>query len=180
MSLSERANDKGKDCSVSLSVIPCSLQDAREYVRQVHRHHAPPLSGLFAVACADGERVCGVAIVGRPVARLNADGFTAEVTRLATDGTKNACSALYAACWRACRALGYRKLITYTLASEPGTSLVASGWTEVGRVKGRSWDCPSRPRVDRHPTQDKILWAVSLPLDCQGVLLNSTKGKISQ
>ena len=139
---------------MGLTVVPCSIQDAREYVRQVHRHHPPPLSGLFAVACAEGERVCGVAIVGRPVARMNQDGFTAEVTRLATDGTRNACSALYAACWRACRALGYRRLITYTLASEPGVSLRASGWREVGSVKGRSWDCPSRPRVSNYRTVD--------------------------
>lgn len=146
---------------MSLAIVPCSIQDAREFVRQFHRHHAPPLSGLFAVGCAEGECVCGVAIVGRPVARLNQDGFTAEVTRLATDGTQNACSALYAACWRACRALGYRRLITYTLATEPGVSLRASGWREVGRVMGRSWHCPSRPRVDHHPTQDKIRWEVT-------------------
>jgi hypothetical protein len=143
-----------------LTLAPCSIQDAREYVRQFHRHHRPPLSGLFAVACAEGERVCGVAIVGRPVARMNQDGYTAEVTRLATDGTKNACSMLYAAAWRAARALGYRKLITYILASEKGTSLAASGWREIAKVKGRTWDCPTRPRVDRHPTQDKIRFEV--------------------
>jgi hypothetical protein len=141
-----------------LAVVPCSISDAREYVRQFHRHHRPPVSALFAVACAAGERVCGVAIVGRPVARMLQDGWTAEVTRLATDGTRNACSILYAACWRASRALGYRKLITYTLASEGGSSLRAAGWREVGRVSGRSWNCKSRPRVDRHPTQDKIRW----------------------
>jgi len=144
--------------ALKLSIVPCSIQDAREFVYQFHRHHNPPVSGLFAVACAESDRVCGVAIVGRPVARMNQDGFTAEVTRLATDGTKNACSALYAACWRACRALGYRNLITYTLASEPGTSLLAAGWKEIGKVTGRSWHCESRPRVDRHPTQDKIRW----------------------
>lgn len=145
-----------------MTITPCSIQDAREYVRQFHRHHAPPLSGLFAVAVADGERLCGVAIVGRPVARMHQDGYTAEVTRLATDGTKNACSALYAACWRASRALGYRRLVTYTLATEPGTSLIAAGWREVGRVTARSWHCPSRPRVDRAPLQEKIRWEAPL------------------
>ena len=141
-----------------LQVVPCSIQDAREYVRQFHRHHNPPLSGLFSLACASGETVCGVAIVGRPVARMNQDGFTAEVTRVATDGTKNACSLLYGACWRTARAMGYRKLITYTLANEPGTSLKAAGWRIVGTVIGRSWHCQSRPRVDKHPTQDKLRW----------------------
>lgn len=135
-----------------------SLSDAAEFCAQHHRHHKPPVGGLFAVAVAEGELVRGVAIVGRPVARGNADGWTAEVTRVATDGARNACSMLYGACWRAARALGYRKLITYTLASEGGASLRAVGWRTVAEVKGRSWDTPSRPRVDRHPLQDKLRW----------------------
>ena len=141
-----------------LVIVPCSIQDAREYVAQFHRHHAAPVSGLFALACAADGRVCGVAIVGRPVARMLQDGWTAEVTRVATNGTPNACSILYAACWRAARALGWRKLITYTLATEPGTSVRAAGWRELGAVTARSWDCPSRPRVDRAPLQAKIRW----------------------
>ena len=142
-------------------MVPCSIQDAREFLCQFHRHHGAPLSGLFALACAAGESVCGVAIVGRPVARMLQDGWTAEVTRLATNGTKNACSLMYGACWRAARALGYRKLVTYILSTEPGTSLTAAGWREVGRVAGRSWHCESRPRVDRAPKQDKIRWEVT-------------------
>lgn len=145
-----------------LEIVPCSISDAIEFVRQHHRTHRPPQSGLFACAVAEGERVCGVAIVGRPIAQGLQDGFTADVTRVATDGTKNACSALYAACWRAARALGYHRLGTYILAEEPGTSLRAAGWRELYRVKGRSWDCPRRPRVDRHPLQDKIRWEVAV------------------
>lgn len=143
-----------------LQVVPMSIGDARAFVLQNHRHHPPPVSGLFAVGCFT-DHVCGVAIVGRPVARGNQDGFTCEVTRLATDGERNACSMLYRACWRAARALGYRRLITYTLASEPGTSLVAAGFAEVGRVKARSWHTPSRPRVDRTPLQEKIRWELT-------------------
>lgn len=99
-----------------------------------------------------------MAIVGRPVARGLQDGWTAEVTRVATDGTPNAPSALYGACWRVARALGYRRLVTYTLATEPGTSLRAAGWRVVGEVRGRSWSCASRPRVDRAPAQEKLRW----------------------
>lgn len=141
-----------------LEIVPCFLSEAREYVRQMHRHHQAPVGGLFACAVADGERVVGVAIVGRPVARMLQDGFTAEVTRLATDGTKNACSMLYAACWRAARALGYRTLVTYILASESGTTLKASGWKLIGEAGGGSWSCESRPRVDKHPLQEKLRW----------------------
>ncbi len=123
-----------------------------------HRHHKAPQGGLFAVAVSDATNVRGVAIVGRPVARMLADGWTAEVTRLCTDGARNACSMLYAASWRACRALGYRKLITYTLAEEGGASLRAAGWTVVGEAGGGSWSRKSRPRVDNHPLQAKLRW----------------------
>jgi hypothetical protein len=106
----------------------------------------------------DGERVCGVAIVGRPVARGLDDGLTLEITRVCTDGTPNAASALYGAARRATFALGYRKLVTYTLASESGISLRASGYRVVGEVQGRSWNCASRPRVDKHPLDNKLRW----------------------
>lgn len=141
-----------------LAVVPCSIQDAKRYIDEHHRHHRPPVSGLFAVAVASDANICGVAIVGRPVSRVLDDGWTAEVTRTCTDGTKNVCSMLYAACWRAARALGWRKLITYTLDTESGTSLRAAGWRVVGKVDGRSWNCAARPRVDAHPTQDKLRW----------------------
>lgn len=145
---------------MSLRITPCTLREARSYVEQFHRHHRPPQGGLFAVACADAEKVRGVAIVGRPVSRMLDNGWTVEVTRVATDGARNACSMLYGAAWRAARALGYRRLITYTLleegghpcaasassvsdllAVEVGTSLVAHEWTPIRynrRSAGRS------------------------------------------
>jgi 1-acyl-sn-glycerol-3-phosphate acyltransferase len=147
---------------VSLAVVPCTLSDACAFVGQHHRHHKPPQGGLFAVAVADGDAVVGVAIVGRPVAgnRMKAEerGWVAEITRVATDGTPNACSMLYAACRKACLALGYRKVITYTLQSEPGTSLRAAGWRVVAEVTGKTWNTTRRPRVDKHPLQDKFRW----------------------
>ena len=147
---------------MSLHIVPCFIQEANEFVRSHHRHHRPVVSALFAVACAnDAGQVIGVAIIGRPVARVLQDGFTAEVTRLATDGSRNACSILYAASWRAARALGYRKLVTYTLPEEGGASLRASGWKCIGEAGGGSWSRKDRPRVDMHPTQTKMRWEVS-------------------
>lgn len=143
---------------MSLRLVPTTIGDAREFVAQHHRHHGSPVSALFAIAVADGDVVRGVALVGRPVARALQDGYTAEITRCCTDGAKNACSMLYGAAWRAAKALGYQRLVTYTLASEPGTSLVASGFRIVGRTTARSWDCASRPRVDRAPLQEKLRW----------------------
>ena len=110
---------------------------------------------------SDGEGIVGVAIIGRPVARMLCDGWTLEVTRCCTNGTRNACSALYAASWRAARAMGYKKLVTYTLKSENGASLKASNWKIVGEVTARSWNCQSRPRVDTYPLQAKLRWEVS-------------------
>ena len=146
-----------------LTVVPCELAEANSFVARHHRHHGPVAGHKFSLAVADeSDVVRGVAIVGRPVSRvLQSGGWTLELTRLATDGCPNACSALYAAAWRATRALGYRRLVTYILNTEPGTSLLAAGWRCVGRTEGGSWDCPSRPRVDRHPTQPKLRWEVS-------------------
>lgn len=151
------------DTRQRLVTVPMSVRDAMEYVRQHHRHHRAPNGGLFALGCAteDGNKVVGVAIVALPVARmLAADGWTAEVTRLCTDGTPNACSHLYSAAWRAARALGWKKLITYTLPEEGGASLRGAGWRCIGEAGGGSWSRASRPRVDRHPTQIKLRWEV--------------------
>lgn len=144
---------------MKLNLQPISLKEACRFVADHHRHHKAPVGGLFAVAVNDGEEVVGVAIIGRPVARMLQDGWTAEVTRLCVlDGHPNACSKLYAACWRAARALGYRRLLTYILKSEPGTSLKAAGWKCLGNAGGGSWDRPSRPRVDTAPIEQKTLW----------------------
>ena len=124
-----------------LEIVPTTLAEANAFVAEHHRHHGRVVGHLFSIAVSEAEKVCGVAIIGRPVARHLDDTFTVEVTRVATDGTRNAASKLYGAAQRAAFALGYRKVITYTLASEPGTSLRAVGWKVVGEVKGRSWSC---------------------------------------
>jgi len=142
-----------------LTIIPCNLADAKAFVAQHHRHHAPSGGHKFSLAVADEDNVIrGVAMVGRPVSRMLDEGWTLEVTRVATDGCPNASSALYGAARRATFALGYRRLITYTLDTEPGTSLTAAGWKCLGTAGGGSWDCKSRPRVDKAPTQTKIKW----------------------
>lgn len=145
---------------MSLDLAPCTLREARSFVAQHHRHHRAPQGGLFAISAIDDDYgVVGVAIVGKPVARMLDDDYTAEVTRLCVlDGVRNACSMLYAACWRAARALGYRRLVTYTLPEEGGASLRAAGWRLVGEAGGGSWSRKSRPRVDTHPTQLKMRW----------------------
>lgn len=141
---------------MKLTIVPCELSEANAFVAQHHRHHRPVVGHKFSLAVESEGEICGVAIVGRPVSRMLDDGWTLEVTRVATNGTKNACSALYAACWRAARAQGYRKLVTYVLSSETGTSVRAAGWKEIGKAGGGSWSRGSRPRVDTHPTQEKI------------------------
>ena len=119
-----------------MRITPITLREASAFVEKHHRHHKPPQGALFAIAASEGDQVVGVAIVGRPVARLANDGWTAEVTRLCTIGNKNACSMLYGASWRAARAMGYRKLITYTLPQEGGSSLRGAGWTCLGEAGG--------------------------------------------
>lgn len=138
---------------------PITRDEADAFIRDHHRHHRPPVGALWrhAVHNDDGVTV-GVAVVGRPVARALDDGLTVEVTRLCTDGAPNACSMLYGAARRAADAKGYRRGLTYILASENGASLRAAGYRLLWTVEGRSWDCPSRPRTDKHPTDDKVAY----------------------
>jgi len=140
---------------------PLSIREAQAFIALVHRHHRPPQGAKFAVAVACLGRLVGVATAGRPVSRTLDDGYTIEVTRVAVlEGFPNACSKLYAAVWRAARAMGYRKAITYTLPEEGGASVRGAGWRLVGAAGGGSWDRPAcgRPRVDTHPTQTKFRW----------------------
>lgn len=143
-----------------LSLQPITFREACEFIRKLHRHHKPPQGWLFGAAVNDGEKVVGVVTIGRPVARMLQDGFTAEVTRCCTDDTPHVASKLYAAAWRAARAIGYRRLITYTLATERGTSIRAAGWREIGKAGGGNWNKPSRKRVDTTPemAEQKTLW----------------------
>ena len=138
---------------MALRIRPVTLKEANALVERLHRHHPPDRGHKWSVGVElDGE-LCGAAIVGRPKGRgldRPRDGarFTAEVTRLVTDGTPGACSALYGAAARCAEAMGYDHILTYIREDEPGTSLVAAGWKPETEVTARSWDCPSRRRTD--------------------------------
>ena len=143
-----------------LHLQPVSFPEAAEFIRLHHRHHLPMQGWKFGIAVNDEEKIVGVIAVGRPVARFLDNGLTLEITRLCTDGTSNACSILYAAAWRAAKALGYKRLITYTLKEEINSSLLASNYKIVYETKGGSWNRESRKRIDKHPVGEKILWEV--------------------
>ena len=153
---------------MSLEIRPITLQAANAYVGQFHRHNLPTTGHKFSVSCYDGDRLCGVAIAGRPVSRRLDDGLTVEILRVCTDGTRNACSILYGACSRCAKEMGYKRVVTYTLVSEPGSSLRAAGFKNCGEAGGVSWNVPSRPReeiqeslfgtVRKYPDEKKIRW----------------------
>ena len=146
-----------------LQLCPMSLEDANAFVEKVHRHHKPVIGHKFSLGATLAEKLVGVAIVGRPVSRMRDDGWTLEVSRLATDGTRNACSFLYGASARAAFALGFKRIGTYILASEHGGTLKASGWRLIGEAGGGSWSRTDRPRVDKHPTIGKLLFERAAP-----------------
>lgn len=143
---------------MKLVAAPISFTAAADFVRVHHRHHTPPAGHKFSIAALAGGETVGVVIVGRPVSRHRDDGMTLEVTRLCTTGHPNACSFLYGRAARAAFALGYTRVGTYILKSEPGTSLKAAGWHVIAETPGRSWSVPSRPRADKHPIEPKILF----------------------
>ena len=143
---------------MSLELVPVTLEEANAFVSKWHRHHKAVPGAKFCVGVANDGTMCGVAIVGRPVARMLDDGWTLEVNRTCTDGTRNANSLLYSAARRAAWALGYKRLITYTLPEETGASLRGAGFRTVGEAGGGPWSRESRPRIDTHPQQKKIKW----------------------
>lgn len=141
-----------------LYVKPISFKAACDYITQTHRHHKPPQGHKFSIGLFQGNDMVGCAVVGRPIARRLDNGWTAEVTRLCTSGVKNGCSMLYAACANASKGMGYKRIVTYILDSETGTSLKASGWVMTAISPGVSWSVPSRPRDDKHPLGEKQRW----------------------
>lgn len=156
-----------------LTIKPISLAQANAFIIDKHRHHDKVQGHKYSLACYDGDQLCGVACVGRPVGRYLDNGETLEVTRLCTDGTYNACSILYARCAKVAKDMGYKKIITYILDTESGTSLKASGWhCEEPNAGGGDWSCQSRPRErieinlfgekQKYPINKKQRWCKEL------------------
>jgi len=146
---------------VSLHLVPVTLKQANEHVQHWHRHSKPVRGHLFCVGAAtENGTLVAVGLAGRPVARNLDDGQTVEVTRIATDGTRNANSLLYGALTRAAFALGYRRVVTYTLATESGSSLRAAGWKVIASMPARpGWDTVSRPRHNsQYLSAPRQLW----------------------
>lgn len=145
-----------------MEIRPCTLKTANEYVKQHHRHHPPTTGHKFSIACYDGDRICGVAICGRPVSRHLDDGVTLEINRLCTDGTYNACSMLYGACARIAKEMGYHSVITYILESENGASLKASNFICEGEAGGEVWTGKRSGRDNGVPKEKKTRWRRTL------------------
>lgn len=151
---------------MSLRLVPLKRAEANAWIRKHHRHNGPVVGDIFRVGVARGEDLVGCAIVGRPVSRVlqAREPLTVEVLRVCTKegAPKGAASMLYRAVMRAAWALGYTRIVTYTLVEEKGTSLMVAGYRTIGeRRKGRSWNTPSRHRVDKHRISDRLLWEAS-------------------
>lgn len=146
---------------MTLRVVPLTLKQLNEEVERLHRHHKRVQGHRFSLGVLDGEKLVGACSVGRPVARKCDTYLTAEVTRLVTDGTYNACSILYAAAARACTAMGFKKIQTYILYTELGTSLKASGWQLVSVTQGGDWNHSKANKGTRRidqPQKQKQRW----------------------
>lgn len=140
---------------MTMKIVPLELRELNELVSRLHRHHKPVQGHRFSIGLEhNGEIIAGCS-VGRPVARKTCQRSVLEVTRLVTNGTKNACSALYAAAARVGRELGYKSIQTFILESEPGTSLVASGWELDGTSAGGDWTSASKPNRRQDQPQCK-------------------------
>ena len=152
--------------------MPLTLKDANAVVAAWHRHHKPVTAHRFSLGAVDDTgAVRGVAIVGRPVARMTDAARVAEVLRVATDGTRNACSLLLGAAARTAKGMGFESIQTFTLPVEGGASLRGAGWVLVGGAGGGAWGRPSRARVDAAPTAVKSKWVRQLNPPRPGVVM---------
>jgi len=133
-------------------IVPLTLAQARRYVADHHRHNEPPIGHRFSIGLERDGALVAVVIAGHPQARKADDGRTLELLRLTTEGDRNACSRLYSAAVRAAAAMGYRRVITYTLDTESGSSLLASGFTVDGTSPGSEWKHTDGPRSADRPT----------------------------
>ncbi len=143
---------------MSLRLVHVELEDANAFVDSLHRHHKTVVGHKFSLGAVEDGKLVGVAIVGRPVSRMRDDSVTLEVTRLCTDGTRNACSFLYGAAARAAFALGYERIGTYTRKDESGASLRATGWKLIGERPGGSWAWQGDPKRTAVDMTTKLLW----------------------
>lgn len=141
-----------------MRVAPITFREASAYIDHLHRHHRATIGCKFCISVLgdDGE-IHGVAVCGRPVSRRLDNGFTLEVNRVCSDGTRNVCSMLYGACCRIAKEMGYRKVITYTLVSEDGASLKASNFVYEGEAGGTHWT-GKRNRGQDIPAEMKKRW----------------------
>jgi len=168
---------------MNLIVLPIELKEANAFIAAFHRHHAPVVGDRFSLGCVDDNGLIhAVCVIGRPVARLAGHPRdVAEVTRLASDGTPNSCSMLYGAAARACKAMGFRRLQTYTLPEEGGASLRASGWIDEGEAGGGQWKhTDGKARRTDQPIDKKTRWSITfnrqsldliMPPACDGLTM---------
>lgn len=142
-----------------MKIVPITQRDAKAWIDKVHRHLDPPVGDIIRVALTSDGIIVGVGVAGRPGARGLQDGTTIEVTRVAVlEGYPNACSIIYGALRRAAKSLGWQRVVTYTRADEPGSSVKAAGFRLDGHVRGRDWSCRSRPRKAVKEIIDKNRW----------------------
>ena len=150
---------------LSYKLTPVTFRQAKDFVKDHHRHNAPPQGHKFSIGLLREGKLVGVVMVGRPIARRQDDGSTAEITRCCVlEGNPTANSARYAAAWRAARSMGYDRIITSTRPSESGARLRAAGFVQVGmtEAKKNGWSVPSRPRekAEKYPEGRKNVWEI--------------------
>lgn len=147
-------------------IAPCTVKAALKQVELWHRY-LPDLQGaLFAAQLIGPDgKCCAVATFGNP-SRVWQDTGRGVISRVAAleglppvgNHAAPACMMLYGALCRAAKALGYREAWTYTLPHEPGTSLRAAGFIDMGMTTGGEHDRPSRRRKLAVNSEPKRRW----------------------
>jgi len=122
----------------SLTIQPITLKKANQIIKEFHRHNDVVVGCRYCLAALHEDEIVGVAVVGRPLSRRLDDELTAEITRVCVkdNAPKNTNSFLYGRCWRVWQQMGGKRMITYTLQEESGSSLKAVNWKIIGETGG--------------------------------------------
>ena len=158
-----------------MRISDCTVREARRIVKRWHRHLPDIQGGLFAAKLVDDAgAVVGCALAGNGPRVWQGTGRLVISRVAVVEGTRNGCSMLYGALVRAARALGWREVWTYTLPEEPGTSLKAAGFQDMGLTDGwgRTQSRQSAAEASRQARPEAPL-AHRAPGGCLGAHLRS-------
>jgi len=121
-------------------IIPITFEKACRFVNMHHRHHFNSHAHKWSIGYEEEGKLIGVGMIGRPLNRHLDDGLSLEITRVCVlENNPNVCSIIISALCRSAKSMGYKRVYTYTLESESGSSLKGCGFENMATTISKKW-----------------------------------------